>query len=236
MKTIILTLSLVLSSHFISAQNSNFSHEKWNAFLNKYVSATGNVNYKAIKSNVAELDDYLQQFKTTSPKENWNKNEAKAYWINAYNAFTVKLIIDNYPLKSIKDIGTPWDKKFIKIENKIYTLNDIENKILRPQFKDARIHFAIVCAAKSCPILQNEAYLPETLDKQLNEAATRFLSDGSRNKINTSSIQISEIFNWFSSDFTKTESLIEFLNKYSKIKIEKNARIGYITYNWALNE
>ncbi|MDD4991160.1 MAG: DUF547 domain-containing protein [Paludibacter sp.] len=236
MKTIILTLSLVISSHLISAQISNFSHEKWNGFLNKYVSATGNVNYKAIKSNAAELDNYLQLLKTTSPKAKWTVNEAKAYWINAYNAFTVKLIVDNYPLKSIKDIGAPWDKKFITIENKTYTLNDIENKILRPTYKDARIHFAIVCAAKSCPILSNKAYLPETLDVQLDESAKRFLNDTGRNKITNQNIEISEIFSWFTADFTQKSKLIDFLNQYSKVKIDKNAKISYLTYNWNLNE
>ncbi|OIP84931.1 MAG: hypothetical protein AUK44_00985 [Porphyromonadaceae bacterium CG2_30_38_12] len=236
MRPLKLVTLLFFLTQVLVAQNSSVSHEKWDAFLKNHVNAVGQVNYKEIKKNSAELEGYLKVLESAQPTKSWTKNESKAYWINAYNAFTVKLIVDNYPLKSIKDIGSPWDKKFIKLANKIYTLNDIENKILRPQYQDARIHFAIVCAAKSCPILRNKAYFPATLDKQLDESAKLFLSDTSRNKISVSKIEISEIFTWFNSDFTKNMKLIAYLNQFSPVKIASNAKITNITYNWTLNE
>jgi hypothetical protein len=216
------------------------SHDLWNNFVKKYVSSSGHVNYKSIKQNPSELEAYLTVLKNAHPAAGWTENERKAYWINAYNAFTIKLIIDNYPVKSIKEIGgavkSPWDLQFIIIEGKKYSLGDIEHNILRKEFNDPRVHFAINCASVSCPRLMNQAYLPSTLDKQLNDAAISFVNDPSRNTITASAVEISEIFKWFSGDFTKTGSLIDFLNKYTKNTINKSAKIKYLTYNWNLNE
>jgi len=216
------------------------SHELWNTFTGKYVSPSGSVNYKAIVKNKSELEAYLTVLKNAHPTAKWAENERKAYWINAYNAFTIKLIIDNYPVKSIKDIGgalkSPWDKSFIVIENQTYSLSDIEHKILRKEFNDPRIHFAINCASVSCPRLANHAYLPEKLDEQLNEAAISFINDKSRNNITPDLARLSSIFDWFTGDFTKKGSLIDFLNQYSKIKINPTAKVKFLDYNWNLNE
>lgn len=224
----------------VNSVTSPVSHELWNTFLKKHVSAEGHVNYKAIIQNQSELDKYLTLLKNSHPDVKWTENERKAYWINAYNAFTVKLIIDNYPLKSIKEIGgalkSPWDISFIKIENHTYSLADIEHKILRKEFNDPRIHFAINCASVSCPKLLNEAYLSETLDQQLNRAAEGFINDSSRNKISAGSAEVSSIFNWFSEDFTKKGTLADYLNLYSKVKINTKTRVKYLDYNWNLNE
>ncbi|MCP9747876.1 DUF547 domain-containing protein, partial [Lacihabitans sp. CS3-21] len=168
-----------------------------------------------------------------------------AYWINAYNAFTIQLILDNSEndLKSIKDIGdkikipfvnTPWDVKFINIGGKKMDLNNIEHGIIRKQFKEPRIHFALVCAAKSCPPLRNEAFTAERLNEQLNNQAEKFINDTSKNKISKSSASISKIFDWYGMDFKPT-SIIDILNKYSKTKLDSKAKISYATYDWSLN-
>jgi hypothetical protein len=251
MKSIKTLLSgLIIGSIFLSCKgqqekaitgNSNpVSHHLWDMFVKKYVSVSGQVNYKAIKLNVADLDMYLSLLINHHPAASWSDNERKAYWINAYNAFTIKLIIDNYPVKSIKDIGkaskTPWDINFIDIEGQKYSLGNIEHNILRKEFNDPRIHFAINCASVSCPKLLNEAYIPETLDQQLNKVTEGFVNDSSRNKISIGSAEISSIFNWFSEDFTKKGTVVDFLNQYSKVKINSKTKVNYLVYNWNLNE
>ena len=158
-----------------------------------------------------------------------------AYYINVYNVYTLKAIIDNYPVKSIKDINNVWDKKSIITTKDKLSLSDVEHKILR-KMGDPRIHFAINCASFSCPNLLNTAYLPETLDKQLEKAAKSFINDTSKNNITEKVLNLSEIFNWFAGDFKKNDSLIDFLNKYSIVKIDKNAKIKYQDYNWSLNK
>lgn len=216
------------------------SHNIFDTFLKKYVSENGNVDYKAIADNIEELDQYLKLLKDNAPSDKWTVNQQKAYWINAYNAFTIKLIINNYPLKSIKDINgilsSPWDLKFITIKGSKYTLNHIEHKILRNKYDDPRIHFAINCASYSCPRLLNGAYLPDILDKQLEEQAIEFINDTKKNIISVDKITISEIFKWFKKDFTKDGDIIDYLNNYSRVKINKSAKIDFIKYDWRLNE
>ncbi len=214
------------------------SHEKFDKLLKKYVSETGFVDYKGFKNDPL-FKEYLNELSNHPPQPNWTKNEKLAYWINAYNAFTIQLIIDNYPVKSIKEIGgtfgSPWDIEFIQIGGRTYNLNQIEHEILRKQFNEPRIHFAIVCASVSCPKLRNEAYVPEKLNDQLNDQVKEFINDSSKNIISENSVKLSQIFNWFKSDFTKKGSLIDFLNRYSKVKISPKAKISYLKYNWNLN-
>ena len=213
----------------------DIDHSLWTKILQEYVSDNGNVNYKSIKANKIELDHYLHQLSENSPKDTWSKNELLAYWINTYNAFTIKLIIDNYPINSIKDLKSPWDKKFIKIGNKLVSLNYIEHEVLR-KMNEPRIHFAIVCASISCPKLLNKAYQSSILETQLTTATTSFLTDTSKNNISKNEVQLSKIFKWFDKDFLTVGTLTDFLNNYSVETISKNAKIGYKNYNWDLNE
>ena len=231
MKKIVLLLFLSVSSF---AQN--FDYKSYNKFLGDYVSEKGNVNYAKIKTNKSELDAIIKQFEKKQPNDQWSHNEKLAYYINAYNMYTLKIVTDNYPIKSIKDIPNVWDKKFIPSGKEKISLGDIEHKILR-KMNEPRIHFAINCASFSCPNLLNEAYLPQTLDKQLEIVSKSFINDKTKNNITTSEIKISEIFNWFSGDFkTKKTSVIDFINKYSAIKIDKKAKVKYLEYNWSLNK
>lgn len=220
---------------FCTASAQTIDHSKWTDVLQVYVAKNGNVNYRDLQNNRIVLNDYLNDLASNSPKDNWSNAETKAYWINAYNAYTVQLILDNYPLKSIKDLNDPWDQTFFKINGETMSLNTIEHKILRPM-GDPRIHFAIVCASQSCPKLLNYAYEPETLNDQLDEAAKEFINDASKNSLTASQITISKIFKWFKSDFPKGAAFINYLNNYSTLKIHPEPKINYQNYNWSLNE
>ncbi len=242
---VILNMALLFTA-CTTAQNSKApTHEKWTAMVQKYVSPAGNVNYKGFKADVVRLNEYLAVLSKQQPGKNWTKNEELAFWINAYNAFTVKLIVDNYPVKSIKDlnpgvsvifVNTVWDKGFFSIGGNKMSLNDIEHIKLR-KMNEPRIHFTIVCASKSCPKLLNTAYEAATLENQLTKAAKDFLADPSKNKVSNTNPKLSKIFDWFAGDFkVNGKSKIDFINQFTTVKIDKNANIGYLEYDWKLNE
>ena len=211
------------------------SHEVWDKLLRANVSASGKVNYKGFKSNSAKLDAYLQALKANPPQSDWSRNQKLAYWINVYNAFTVKLITDNYPTSSITKLegGKPWDKKWIKIDGKTYSLDKIENAIIRPTFKEPRIHFAVNCAAKSCPPLLNRAWTADNLERNLEQQTKSFINNTTYNKISDNKVQISKIFEWYAADFG---NLIPYLNKYANTKIKDGTNVEFLEYDWALNE
>lgn len=218
------------------------SHDAWSVLLKQHVSEIGQVNYKGFVKDKSQLEAYLNTLSTHSPGSNWSNADKLAYWINAYNAFTVKLIIDNYPLKSIKDIGdgvtminSPWDIKFFKIGGVDFDLNTIEHEILRKDFVEPRIHFAINCASYSCPNLRNEAFEVNRLEQQLEEQAFAFINNVDKNFITTSSTKVSKLFSWFEGDFEKVAPIKKYLKKYNKALQEEN-KMEYMDYIWALNE
>ncbi|WP_452601747.1 DUF547 domain-containing protein [Pontimicrobium sp. MEBiC06410] len=213
---------------------TGFNHSAWNTLLQHYVTNTGNVNYKGLKSNRKALTNYIHTLGDNMPNNTWSKAEKIAYWINAYNAMTVDLIIRNYPIESIKDINNPWEQRLWKLGNKWYNLDEIEHQILR-KMDEPRIHFGIVCASFSCPKLLNEAFTASRLENQLTRATKEFLKDPKRNNISANAIKLSKIFKWFAKDFKTEGSLIDFLNKYSDITISKNAKKSFKDYNWSLN-
>lgn len=227
-------------------KSTKLKHQIWDELLHEFVDNQGMVNYKGFITERVRLQQYLTLLSRNPPdKESWSLEEQLAFWINAYNAYTIALIIEHYPLSGIKDIGSsiqipfinsPWDVKFIEIGGKKIDLNNIEHGILRKEFNEPRIHFSIVCASISCPQLRNEAFTASALNTQLDEQASAFINDHFRNDITSNRIEISKIFRWFKGDFTKSGTLIDFLNKYSKIKIQSNADITYKKYDWALNE
>ncbi len=211
------------------------NHSAWNKLLIQYVSKEGNVDYASFKKNTNELNTYLNYLAKNSPMPNWTKNEKLAYYINLYNAATVKLILDNYPTKSIKDLKNPWGKKIVKIGSELISLGDVEHKILR-KMNEPRIHFAINCASYSCPKLLNRVFLAATMEKQLEQVTKDFVNDISRNNISENSIELSEIFKWYKKDFTTNGSLINYINKYTNTPIATEAKISYNKYDWSLNE
>ncbi|MBW1296881.1 DUF547 domain-containing protein [Aquimarina litoralis] len=212
------------------------NHTIWDQLTKKYVSSTGKVNYKGFKSNISKIDQYLAHLQKVYPKKGWTKNEKLAYWFNLYNAATIRLVANTYPVKSIKDInsGKPWDKKFIKSGSKVYSLNQIENTIVRPNYNEPRLHVAFNCAAVSCPKLLKGAFFPSKLNYQLEKLSKNWINDTSKNKIQSDKVVISKIFEWYAVDFKK--GVIPFINTYATTKAKESAKIQYLEYNWNLND
>jgi hypothetical protein len=159
-----------------------------------------------------------------------------AYWINAYNAFTIKMVVDHYPIGSIKDLynGNPWDVEWITMaDSNTYSLNMIEHEILRKTFNDPRIHFAVNCASQSCAPLYDRAYNPERVRRQLEYVTHRFINDKDYNEISASSIRISKIFDWYREDFGNVR---DFVHRYCMVRLEPEVKISYMPYAWELND
>lgn len=225
----------MLSFVAIQAQTSIFD-----SLLQKNVDKTGRVDYQSLKNNETLLDNYLAYIQNNEPTKDWSSNKKKAFWINTYNAYTIKIILNNYPLKSIRDIKidgkTAWKIPFVKVGQKRYTLDQIEHEILRKKFNDPRIHVGINCASVSCPRLWNFAFTEDNIASSLDNLMKEFINDTTRNKISKKNVALSEIFNWFSKDFIKNGTIISYFNTYAAIKISEKASIKYLTYDWSLNK
>jgi len=232
------------------------SHTLWTDLLAKYTDKEGSVKYSQLKKELADkgashdFSKYLAALEGVSKKQYdaWGKQEKMAFLINAYNAFTIKLIIDHHPVKSIKDIGgfftKPWSVEFFALlGGAIKSLDPIEHKLLRPEFKDYRIHAAVNCASVSCPPLRRDAFTSKELDAQLDEQMRVWLADDSRNSWAGSKdeIRISKIFDWYEEDFEKwgggvKQVLLKYAPADAKKRITTASDIDYLDYNWNLNE
>ncbi|MFO7823860.1 MAG: DUF547 domain-containing protein [Cyclobacterium sp.] len=220
------------------------AHDIFDSLLSIHVDEEGLVDYKGFIADKEAFEDYLQLLSQNPPdRDSWSKEEQLAYWINAYNAFTIKLIIDHYPVESIKDIGpslkiplvnTVWHLEFFEIGGKPASLDEIEHQILRKEFDEARIHFAINCASVSCPKLLNRAFTAGKLETQLEKVTRGFINDPSQNDLERN--EISSIFSWFKEDFTRKGSLIAFINRYADSPLDPNTKIRFKDYDWSLNE
>lgn len=226
----------------LSAKAFDHSHSDLNAVLKTYVNSAGMVNYKSLKANRGGLDAYLKSTAAVSESDfnGWSESKRLAFLMNVYNAETLQLIIDNYPVKSIKKIGsilgTPWDVKSVSLFGKTTTLNALEHGILRKKYKEPRVHFAIVCAAMGCPPLRNEAFVAEKLDAQLTSQAKTFLGQNSKNRVEGNTLYLSTIFKWFGGDFTSGgKSIPEYIAPYIDGDT-KGKKIKYTDYDWSLNK
>jgi len=208
-------------------------HSPWNALLQKHVDENGVVDYGGFAKDPG-LEKYLAVLSASQPSEQWSKNERLAFWINVYNAFTIKLMVDNPKVASIKDINAPWKTKFFRIGGREMDLDATEHVELREKIDEPRIHFAIVCASFSCPQLWNKAFTADGLDQQLDAAARRFINDPKRNQLGDKP-RLSSIFDWFKGDFTKKGTLIAYVNAYAQKPIPADARVQYLDYDWRLN-
>jgi hypothetical protein len=211
--------------------------------LSKYVQ-NGAVNYAGFKAEETRLDQFLAILEQVDP-EQLPREEQFAFYINAYNAWTIKLILTGYPgVKSIKELGSlwrsPWKKEIVRIHGQVFTLDHIEHEILRPRFQDPRVHFAVNCASKSCPPLLSQPYRGETLDVQLTRVTAEFLNQPVHSRLEGDRLWVSSIFKWFAEDFNR--DVVGFYLKYAqgdfKRKLEAaRARIEvkYMDYDWSLN-
>ncbi len=235
MKKLIVLLVLITSIKGVS-QNTGEFFKKADAFFKTYVS-NGKVAYDKLHADASDLNNVIAVAKTINVTKD-NAKVYQAFWINAYNLSVIKGLIDNYPTKSPLDNAGFFDKTKHNIGGKNITLNDIEHKLLRAQFKDARFHFVLVCGAVGCPPLINKAYLPATLDSQL-ETQTKKAINGSFINVNEKKkrVLVSQIMEWYKGDFTmKGMTEIDFINKYRTEKLEGKYKLGYFTYNWNINK
>jgi hypothetical protein len=227
-------------------------HILWNDLLSKYV-VDGHVDYAGFKKEEVVVQRYLDQLANTHA-EQLTPNQRLAFWINAYNAFTVKLILNNYPgLKSIKDIPSRWKKEEWNTGGTLRSLNDIEHEILRKEFAEPRIHFAIVCASISCPDLAAFAFTADKIDEQLSAVSQTFFQDqtkGFKTAIEKGLtggdkpvIYFSKILKWFSADFergdkTVLQAIAPYLSDADKAFLaqhQDDLSINYFDYDWNLN-
>ena len=213
--------------------------------------ASSEVHYAALKKSPGDLSKYLAEVESASKAEfdSMSKNDRLAFLINAYNALTLKLVVDHYPVKSIKDIGghfgNPWKNQFFSLLGERHSLDDVEHKMIRPVFHEPRIHFALVCASRGCPRLYDKPFVGSSLEKQLDDAQRTFLGDSSKNQYLSAenTFSVSSIFKWYGEDFEqKFGSVKNFLATQMvmqapplKESIEK-AKLNFKDYDWSLNE
>ncbi len=227
-------------------------HRLWDSLLKKYCDDRGFVNYRAWKASptdVGQLDKYLAQLSTANPALNANKANQFAYWINAYNAVTVKGILREYPTTSIRNhtakvVGyNIWHDLLLPVGGENFSLDQIEHKVLRPM-GDPRIHFAIVCASIGCPPLLNEAYTGEKLDAQLDHSARQFFADPNKFAATSNGVlQLSQILQWFAKDFGANQNAqLRTIAPYlptpaaQSLATSGRARVTYLEYDWGLND
>lgn len=242
---------LMLGSVSIASQATTAefgqTHALFTSVLTNYVK-DARVDFAALKAHPQDLTRYLDQVAAVSKAEfkKWSEPEQIAFLANAYNAYTLRLIIDHYPLKSIKDIGSffqgPWDQPVVRLFGETITLNTLEHKILRVDYAEPRLHFALVCAAKGCPPLRNEAYVGVRLNEQLNDQGKQFLAETAKNRVEAAehTVYLSPIFKWYAGDFEKKSgSVLAALKPYWPAKPVagyEDFKIRYTDYDWSLNE
>lgn len=218
-------------------------HRLYGELLQKYVHR-GVVDYRGFKTEEAKLDDYLQQLEKVDSRA-LDRNEQLAFYINAYNAWTIKLILGAYPgLQSIKDLGrlfwSPWKIKIARLDGSVLTLDHIEQDIIRPRFQDPRIHFAVNCASQGCPPLRAEPYRGAVLDRQLDEMTKEFIHNPRYNRLEGQILYVSSIFKWYAEDFKG--DIVGFFIQQAQGDLKKNLennkkdiRVEYLDYDWSLN-
>lgn len=242
-RSAVIVAGLVLLAVSAGTAGEPVDHSAYGTLLEKYVH-NGRVDYGGFKSDERRLDDYLVRMSEVDPAL-LDRAGQMAFYINAYNAWTIKLILNGYPgVKSIKDLGSlfqsPWKKKFVKLNGETVSLDHIEHDILRPRFKDPRVHFAVNCASVSCPPLLAEPYTGEKLNRQLDAVASNFINDGQSNFIDGDSLHASRIFKWFSTDFS--DDIPGYIRSYARgdlaVQLEKlgeSVKVKYLDYDWSLN-
>jgi hypothetical protein len=261
-------ISLALSAQ---AWALDHSHKAFDTLLQKHVvvlqgGKASQVRYADFAKDRIALKAYLDELSSVKKAEfdGWSKAQQMAFLINTYNAQTIELILGNYPVKSIKDIGgvfdDRWERKFFTLLGAPTSLNMVEHKMLRApgRYDEPRVHFAVNCASIGCPMLREEAYSAEKLDKQLEEQTVRFLSDRSRNRLSkdNSKLEVSKIFDWFKVDWTSgykgigsagpVSSLESFFSRYASQLTEDDAgrstirdskaKIEFLNYDWSIND
>ncbi|MCG9552260.1 DUF547 domain-containing protein [Vibrio sp. Isolate31] len=219
------------------------SHQNWQQFLDSYLVKQGQntlVRYQAVTAtDKSKLKQYIKQLEQINPLE-YSKAGQYAYWVNLYNAVTVDLILDAYPVKSITKLGGlfsfgPWGDDVVSVNGKSLTLNDIEHRILRPIWQDPRTHYAVNCASLGCPNLQPQAFTANNTETLLEQAASEFVNSDKGVLVKGNKLQLSSIYEWFAVDFGTEEQLIQHLDQYRTEAVTNTQNISY-DYDWSLNQ
>lgn len=228
---------------------TNIDHSAWNLFLTRYIvkDSTGLNRFRYAEvsdASLQALEAYLDLLQDLNPQD-YSRSAQKAYWINLYNAFTVYVILEEYPVQSILELGEnasgPWDEKIITVAGQSLSLNDVEHNILRKDWSDPRIHFGVNCASVGCPNLLGKAYTADNVETLLSQAAQEFLNHPRGMRFDKGTLILSSIFDWFKQDFGASQAeVLRTLSQYVDGK-EKEALLAYTgkishQYDWALNE
>ena len=250
----------------LTMANFDHSHSQFTRVLTEFVK-DGTVNYRNLQQKPDSFNEYIKQLESIKESEfdQWNQEEKLTYWVNAYNAFTINIILENYPIKkgkglkakmypenSIRQISGVWDKINVKSGGKSFTLNDMEHEVLRKKFEEPRIHFAIVCASIGCPELWNHAYEAKHIDDQLEQATKRFVKNREKVRVDLTNgtLYLSKILDWFKEDFSefkgetkygKYNGVVSFCYGYFPKAVQNQLksnrlRIKWLEYDWSLNE
>jgi hypothetical protein len=250
-RVLLVVWSLVAST----AWGFDHSHAAWDALLKKHVvlldgGKASRLRYAAMAQERTQLKRYLATLSAVPQKEfdGWSREEKMAFLINVYNAFTVEKILTRYPdIRSIWDFGrifgNPFKDGFFSLIGRQRSLDIVEHELLRPVFKEARVHYAVNCASIGCPMLREEAYVPARLDRQLDEQTARFLSDRSRNRYRDGRLEVSKIFDWFKEDFepraryfARHAALLSSDPQHRGLIAQGNAPLVFVDYDWSLND
>jgi hypothetical protein len=260
MRALVLALLLALAfPQTGAAPSSGFDHRHplWSSVLAKHAKQDG-FDYAGLKADRSELDQYLAELRRVTPGElaGWTREQRFAFWINVYNAFAVDLVTRSYPIASIQSLNTAfvkvWERDVIPLKalhpegkDDELSLDDVEHKILRPVFQDARVHAALNCASQGCPPLRAEAYVAERLSVQLDEQARAWLADPARNRYDRTATRVivSKIFEWFAKDFARDAGSVQaWIARYAPaqhaawIGPARALKIEYLEYSWKLND
>ena len=230
------------------------NHDPWDAILAEVVSlgddGVARVDYPALTGDAlrGQLDGYIAQLAST-PVSELDRAEQQAYWINLYNALTLQVMRNHYPVDSIQDVDIspglfssgPWGAELIAVEDEVLTLDDIEHRILRPLWGDPRIHYAVNCASIGCPNLQGRAWRAATLDADLEAAATAYVNHDRGFTVDDGDLVVSSIYDWFIADFGgNDEGVLRHLAQYAspdrQAILQSARRINDHRYDWALND
>lgn len=216
-------------------QASALDSGPWDEVLQAHA-RRGGVDYAALKADaaaMAKLDAFLASVATMP------ESSGLADWLNAYNAIVVKSVIDNYPLRTVRDVDGFFDSKRHRVAGARRTLDDIENRIVRPRFRDARVHFALNCAAKSCPALHGRAFRQGSLERTLDRLVERAVANRRHVRVSDGEVKVSEIFHWFHEDFERDGGSIRGWLERKGVDLSSvpaSAEVGRITYDWRLND
>lgn len=243
MRYIILFFTAVLLS--VSSHAAEPDYRLWQELLSRHYDPARGMDYKGLKANKAALDRLRQQMAAVDPAS-LSRPGQLAYWINLYNVSVVGVVVDNYPVESIRDISTDpivrlnvFKKPYVRVKGGTMSLDDVEHKKIREPFKDPRIHFAINCAAESCPPIRPEPYVGARIHQQLDDQARRFLDATVR--VEGDAVHVSKIMDWFEDDFERWGGgTLAFLRKHlspeKARKIGAGAEVEYDDYSWKLND